>query len=67
MTAKLIDDEVRKLVEEAYGRTIDILTRHQKELTELATVLLKKEVVEREELEQIFGVPPMIKTKLERV
>ena len=54
-TAELIDDEVRKLVDHAYQRTISILTKHRLELQQLANLLLKKEVVTRPELEAVFG------------
>ncbi len=55
-TAQLIDEEVKKLVDQAYQRTLDILTEHRDELEALAHRLLKKEVVLKDELEEIFGV-----------
>jgi cell division protease FtsH len=54
-TAQLIDQEVRKLVETAYERTKKLLIDHQAELEELAELLLKKEVVYKEDLVKIFG------------
>jgi cell division protease FtsH len=54
-TAKKIDDEVSKLVDEAYQRTKGILVEHRIQLDALANKLLEKEVVFQEELEQIFG------------
>ena len=54
-TARLIDIEVRKMVAEAYNRTKKLLAEHRTELNELAALLLKKEVVVREDLEKIFG------------
>lgn len=54
-TAQLIDQEVKKLVEAAYERTKKILIDHQSELEELAELLLKKEVVYKDDLIEIFG------------
>lgn len=54
-TAQLIDQEVKKLVEAAYERTKKILIDHQSELEELANLLLKKEVVYKDDLIEIFG------------
>ncbi len=54
-TAELIDREVRKLVDQAYKRTLQILHDNLPKLKELATRLLDQEVVHKEDLEQIFG------------
>ena len=54
-TAQIIDREVQRMVAEAFDQTSDILRAHRKELTELAELLLKKEVVNQEELIGIFG------------
>lgn len=57
-TAQIIDQEVHKLVESAYQRTVDLLREHQEELEALAQLLLKKEVAMKEDLESIFGKRP---------
>ncbi len=54
-TAQLIDQKVRQLVQDAYERTKKILNEHMDELLALAKLLLEKEVVDRKDLEQIFG------------
>ena len=54
-TAKIIDEEVSKLIEEAYTRAKSILDKHKDQLIELANLLLKKEVIYKENLEKIFG------------
>ncbi|MFC0343569.1 ATP-dependent zinc metalloprotease FtsH [Epilithonimonas hispanica] len=54
-TAKLIDEEISKLVETQYQRAITILTENRDKLDALANKLLEKEVIFREDLEEIFG------------
>ncbi|MDX5480780.1 MAG: ATP-dependent zinc metalloprotease FtsH [Hymenobacteraceae bacterium] len=54
-TGKLIDEEVRELVNEAYQKAKELLQQHYDSLTKLANLLLQKEVVYKEDLEQILG------------
>jgi cell division protease FtsH len=54
-TAELIDEEVNKLVAESYERAKQVLACNQQGLTELAELLLEKEVIFSEDLERIFG------------
>lgn len=54
-TAKLIDEEVRKFVESSYANTKALLGLHQAELTKVADLLLRKEVIFKEDLENILG------------
>ncbi|NAY91355.1 ATP-dependent zinc metalloprotease FtsH [Muricauda sp. JGD-17] len=53
--AKLIDSEVQGLISNAYKRTKNLLLEHREELEKLAQILLKKEVVEKEDLEKVLG------------
>ncbi len=53
--AKLIDKEVQNLIATAYERTKNLLSKHIDELKKLAHLLLKQEVVEKEELEALLG------------
>lgn len=53
--AELIDKKVHDLIATAYERTKKILVDHKAELTALAQLLLKKEVVEKSDLEKILG------------
>jgi cell division protease FtsH len=53
--AQLIDKEVQNLVTTAYERTKKLLIQHKDELEKLAKLLLKKEVVEKEDLEEVLG------------
>ena len=54
-TAKLIDEEISKLIENQYQRAVNILTENRDKLDALAGKLLEKEVIFREDLEEIFG------------
>ena len=54
-TAKTIDEEISKLIENQYQRAIKILTENKDKLEALAGKLLEKEVIFREDLEEIFG------------
>lgn len=57
-TAQTIDEEVRSLVEQAYKRAKQILFENKDKLIQLAERLLEKEVLFREDLEDIFGKRP---------
>jgi cell division protease FtsH len=54
-TARVIDEEVSKLIESQYQRALQILSENQAQLTELADQLLATEVIFKEDLERIFG------------
>lgn len=57
-TAKVIDVEIAKMVEEAYERAKNLLIENREKLNQLADILLQKEVIFREDLEAIFGKRP---------
>ena len=54
-TAELIDVEVKKIIDDSYARAKEVLLTHRKQLTELAEILLEREVIFSEDLEKIFG------------
>ncbi|MEC3905446.1 ATP-dependent zinc metalloprotease FtsH [Tamlana sp. 2201CG12-4] len=54
-TAELIDKEISSIIEEQYQRAIKLLEENKDKLTELAEVLLEKEVIFKDNLEKIFG------------
>jgi AFG3 family protein len=54
-TAELIDQEVNLIIAESYARAKEVLQNNMKGLTELAEILLDKEVIFSEDLERIFG------------
>jgi len=57
-TAKIIDEEVSKLIESQYQRALEILKNHKEKLILLAEKLLTEEVIFKENLEEIFGKRP---------
>jgi len=54
-TAETIDNEISAIIEKQYQRAISILKKNKKKLIELAEVLLTKEVIFKDNLEEIFG------------
>jgi AFG3 family protein len=54
-TGKMIDEEVRKLVSDAYQRAKDILQQNKDALKKVAELLLSKETIYKEDLEAILG------------
>jgi cell division protease FtsH len=57
-TAELIDKEISALIESQYQRAINLLEENKDKLTELANVLLEKEVIFKDNLQKIFGERP---------
>jgi len=60
-TAETIDKEISEIIENQYQRAISILKKNKKKLIELAEVLLTKEVIFKDNLEEIFGKRPFDK------
>ena len=54
-TAELIDREISDIIETQYKRAVKLLEENKDKLTELAEVLLDKEVIFKDNLEKIFG------------
>lgn len=54
-TAELIDKEARKLIDEAYEVAKKVLTENKEGFVKLAELLLEKEVIFSEDMENIFG------------
>ena len=57
-TAKLIDDEVLKMIDQQYKRAKQILTEHAEGHAKLAQLLIEREVIFAEDVENIFGKRP---------
>jgi cell division protease FtsH len=57
-TSKLIDEEVRKLIDKAYDFTKELLTEKNSQLNKLAEALLEKEVLFQSDVEALIGKRP---------
>ena len=57
-TAELIDEEVKKLISDAYKRTLNLLKKHKAELEIVAKELLDKEIIFQADLERLIGKRP---------
>ena len=57
-TAKIMDDEVLRMINEQYERAKQILTEHKEGHAQLAQLLIDREVVFAEDVEKIFGKRP---------
>ena len=55
-TAQVIDEEVSKMVEESYQMALQIVKNNKEKIEILAARLLERDVIFREDLEEIFGV-----------
>ncbi len=54
-TARIIDQEISALIEEQYQRAIKLLEENRDKLIKLADILIEKEVIFKDDLEDIFG------------
>ncbi len=54
-TAELIDSEAKELINKAHEKALEILNANMKGFTELAELLLSREVIFTEDMERIFG------------
>ncbi len=63
-TAKKIDEEISVIIEKQYKRACDILKKNKTKLSALASRLLEKEVIFKEDLVKILGERPYSKEKL---
>lgn len=57
-TAKVMDDEALRIINEQYDRAKDILTQHKEGHAQLAELLVQNEVIYAEDVEKIFGKRP---------
>jgi cell division protease FtsH len=57
-TAKIMDDEVLKMINEQYERAKKLLVLHQEGHNQLAELLIEREVIFAEDVERIFGKRP---------
>ena len=65
-TAQIIDKEISKIIEKQYSRAISLLKKSKDKLKKLADRLLEKEVIFKDDLENILGKRPY-KTNDEKI
>jgi cell division protease FtsH len=63
-TGKIIDEEVRKIIDQAYIRTKNLLTEKRTEVENLAKALLDKEVLHQSDVEKLIGKRPFEEKKI---
>ncbi len=63
-TGKIIDEEVRGIIDEAYQRTIRLLTEKKEQVEKLAKELLDKEVLHKSDVEELIGKRPFEEKKI---
>jgi cell division protease FtsH len=63
-TSRMIDEEVRKLVDEAYGKTKLLLIEKKQQVEKLAEALLEKEVLFQSDVEALIGKRPYEEKKM---
>jgi len=63
-TGKLIDEEVRRIIDDAYQQTLTLLTEKKAEVEKLAKALLDKEVLVQSDVEVLIGKRPFEEKKI---
>jgi len=66
-TAETIDKEISLIIENQYKRALSILKKNKKKLVQLAELLLKKEVIFKDNLEEIFGKRPFKQKGIKKI
>ncbi|KAE9620483.1 putative ATPase, AAA-type, core, peptidase, FtsH, peptidase M41, FtsH extracellular [Lupinus albus] len=62
-TAAIIDNEVRELVSKAYEHTLQLIEEHKEQVSQIAELLLEKEVLHHDDLVQVLGERPFKSTE----
>jgi cell division protease FtsH len=53
--AKDIDDEIRRVIEEAHGSAIAVLREHMDELHRLSAILIERETIDKDQFERLLA------------
>ncbi len=53
--AREIDDEIRRIVEAAHQRALEILSEHREALTNISEILVRRETIEKEEFQALLA------------
>jgi cell division protease FtsH len=57
-TARDIDEEVLRIMDESHEEALRLLTKHRRELDALAQALLERETLDEKEILEVTGLPP---------
>jgi cell division protease FtsH len=57
-SARAIDEEVSRIIDESHEEARRLLTKHREELEALARALLERETLDEEEILEVTGLPP---------
>jgi cell division protease FtsH len=63
-TGKIIDEEVRKMIDAAYHRTLNLLSEKKEQVEKLAKALLDREVLHKSDVEELIGDRPFEEEKV---
>lgn len=66
-TAEMIDQEVRSMIDDAYLRTIQLLTEKKSEVEAIAQELLTKEIIFKSDIERIIGPRPYAEDEVSQI
>lgn len=62
-TGAIIDEEVREWVSKAYKKTLELIREHKDQVTQIAELLLEKEVLHQDDLIRVLGERPFKSTE----
>jgi cell division protease FtsH len=57
-TARIIDEEVQRFLNDASTRATKLLSEHRKQLDDLSHALLEKELLDQQEITRVLGMRP---------
>ena len=58
-TAQMVDDEVKRLIDEAYARAMGIISENRELLDRIADALLERETIDRDDLDRLLKNQPL--------
>ncbi|HZO50676.1 MAG TPA: hypothetical protein VFB26_11060, partial [Gaiellaceae bacterium] len=56
--AKEIDDEIRRVIEEAHDMAVQVLREHMDELHKLSGILIERETIDKDQFERLLAGEP---------
>ena len=57
-TAEAMDEEARSIVDEAYERTVNLITEHKQDVEAVANLLLERETITHDDMVDLIGKRP---------